>query len=154
MPEKQEIQIRNNYDLAKPVEMVSMAKVLKHHIVGQKLYTNIVGKNYAHVEGWQFAGGLMGTYPRVIAVWVMKLAGYEATPSKQMAKMGEIHQAPPKEPAPEGPILCAGATKGGCPDGATINDIEAQYSRKVFGSSYVGTARNQPLKRNNAVTSS
>jgi hypothetical protein len=59
MAEKQELQIRNNYDLAKPVEMVSMAKVLKHHIVGQKLYTNIVGKNYAHVEGWQFAGDLM-----------------------------------------------------------------------------------------------
>ena len=199
MPEKQEIQIRNNYDLAKPVEMVSMAKVLKHHIVGQKLYTNIVGKNYAHVEGWQFAGGLMGTYPRVIAVenlsnsneirwkadveivniktgdiisrgfaicsnkeskkksfdeyavlsmaqtraigkayrnvigWVMKLAGYEATPSEEMAKMGDIHQAPPKEAPPEGPILCAGATKGGCPDGATINNIEAQYSTKVFG---------------------
>jgi hypothetical protein len=65
--------------------------------------------------------------------WVMKLAGYEATPSEEMAKMGEIHQAPPKEAAPEGPILCAGATKGGCPDGATVNDIEAQYSRKVFG---------------------
>jgi len=32
------------------------------------LYTNIRGKNYAHVEGWQFAGGMLGLFPRVLAV--------------------------------------------------------------------------------------
>ena len=42
-----------------------MAKVLQAHIQKQGLFTNIAGKDYAHVEGWQFAGGLMGLYPRV-----------------------------------------------------------------------------------------
>ena len=120
-----------------------------------------MSKNYAHVEGWQFAGGLMGIYPKVVSVenlssgtekkwkadvelifikdgravgfgsavcsnqegkkksfdeyailsmaqtraigkayrnsfgWVMKLAGYEATPSEEMFKMGETPAAEP-----------------------------------------------------------
>lgn len=156
MSENKQIAIKNNYDLAQPVQMVNMAKVLKQHIAQQKLSTNIVGKDYAHVEGWQFAGGLMGMFPRIVSVenlssgqefkwkaeveivnlktkeiisrgfaicsnkegkkktfdeyavlsmaqtraigkayrnvigWVMKLAGYEATPQEEMAKMGEI----------------------------------------------------------------
>lgn len=151
------------YDIAKPKEVVMMATILKNHIVGHKLYTTIVGKNYAHVEGWQFAGGLMGLLPKVTRItnlssgneykwqaeveiinqkngqvvgtgfalcsnkenkkktfdeyavlsmaqtraigkayrnilgWVMKLAGYEGTPSEEMVKMGET----PKE---EGPV--------------------------------------------------
>src|SRR6185312_4955824 len=48
--------------------MVDMANVLKQYVVAQRLYTNISGKNYAHVEGWQFAGGLMGMFPRVMGV--------------------------------------------------------------------------------------
>lgn len=45
-----------------------MAVVLKAHVVKSELYTNIKGKNYAHVEGWQFAGGLLGLYPKVTKV--------------------------------------------------------------------------------------
>lgn len=56
------------YELSQPRQMVAMATVLKKHIVDEKLFTPIVGKNYAHVEGWQFAGGLMGMFPRVVAV--------------------------------------------------------------------------------------
>lgn len=48
--------------------MAQMAVVLKSHIVKHQLYTPIAGRNYAHVEGWQFAGGLMGLFPRVVAV--------------------------------------------------------------------------------------
>lgn len=48
------------YDLAKPQEAVQMATVLKDFIVKQELYTKIQGKNYAHVDGWQFAGFLTG----------------------------------------------------------------------------------------------
>jgi hypothetical protein len=59
---------KQGYELARPLQMVGMAKVLKRHIVRQQLYTNIQGKNYAHVEGWQFAGGLLGMFPRVAAV--------------------------------------------------------------------------------------
>lgn len=56
------------YALARPQEMQAMAKVLKQHILDHKLYTNIQGKNYVHVEGWQFAGGMMGTFPRIVRV--------------------------------------------------------------------------------------
>lgn len=59
---------KGGYDLSAPVEMISMATVLKNHVVKQKLYSPIQGKNYVHVEGWQFAGGLMGTFPRVVSV--------------------------------------------------------------------------------------
>jgi hypothetical protein len=57
-----------NYNLNKPEEVTKMAVVLKNHIVKNSLYSNIKGKNYVHVEGWQFAGGLLGTYPRVVKV--------------------------------------------------------------------------------------
>ncbi len=59
---------KGGYQLAQPLQMVSMAKVLKKHIVDQGLFTPIPNKNYVHVEGWQFAGGLLGTYPRVVAI--------------------------------------------------------------------------------------
>jgi hypothetical protein len=56
------------YNIAKPEEMQTMAKVLKEYIVKNNLYVQIVGKNYVEVEGWQFAGGLMGLFPRVVKV--------------------------------------------------------------------------------------
>lgn len=144
----------NIYALDKPSQMKQMAELLKEHIVKNKLYTPIVGKNYVFVEGWQFAGGLLGVFPKVkrtedlstgsemkwlaevelidrnnkvigigIALcsnkenkkktfdeyailsmaqtraigkayrnligWVMKLAGYEATPSEEMVRVGD-----------------------------------------------------------------
>lgn len=60
--------VLQKYNIQKPQEMQKMATVLKDHIVGHKLYTNIQGKNYVHVEGWQFAGGMMGTFPRIVSV--------------------------------------------------------------------------------------
>jgi len=53
------------YDLQTPAQMSQMAKVLQKHIGDQGLSTNIGGKNYTNVEGWQFAGGLLGYMPRV-----------------------------------------------------------------------------------------
>jgi len=53
-----EISVIKTYALDKPAEMVTMATVLKAHIVKNELYTNIKGRNYAHVDGWQFAGFL------------------------------------------------------------------------------------------------
>ena len=150
-----ELIIKGSYDLAAPSQMASMAKVLQKHITDQGLSTPIAGKKYTNVEGWQFAGGLLGFMPKVTNVenlssgtekkwradvelvniktgavvgngsaicsnlenrkrtfdeyaimsmaqtraigkayrnligWVMKLAGYEATPSEEMVKMGE-----------------------------------------------------------------
>lgn len=63
-----QIAIKENYSIDKIKDMSAMANVLKAYVVKEKLYTNIKGKNYAHVEGWQFAGGLMGLFPRVVAV--------------------------------------------------------------------------------------
>ena len=57
---EKQIAITKTYDLAKPIEVLAMAKVLKDVIVNQKLYAEIVGKNYAMVEGWQIAGFLTG----------------------------------------------------------------------------------------------
>lgn len=57
-----------SYDLAKPEQMAQMANVLKDHIIKHNLFTPIMGKNYVNVEGWQFAGGLLGSFPRIKSV--------------------------------------------------------------------------------------
>ncbi|MDE2015900.1 MAG: hypothetical protein KGI72_05255 [Patescibacteria group bacterium] len=57
-----------HYDLEKPEQMTKMALVIQTHITKHNLYTNIKGKNYAHVEGWQFAGGLLGVLPMITEV--------------------------------------------------------------------------------------
>lgn len=56
------------YEIDKPLQMVKMATLLKNHIVRNKLYVPIAGKNYVMVEGWQFAGGMLGLFPKVIKV--------------------------------------------------------------------------------------
>lgn len=58
--ETKDLTIHRTYDLAKPAEAVEMATVLKGMIVKQKLFSNIKGKNYAHVDAWQMAGFLTG----------------------------------------------------------------------------------------------
>lgn len=58
--EKKDLSITKTYDLAKPLEAVAMAEVLKNMVVKQKLYSNIKGKNFAHVDAWQMAGFLTG----------------------------------------------------------------------------------------------
>lgn len=203
---KNEIQLREKrYELSQPKEIVAMASVLKKHVVAQELYTRIQDKNYVHVEGWQFAGGLMGTFPRVVEIenlsgtgevkwkavaeivnlkdgsvlsrgfaicsskeskkknfdeyailsmaqtraigkayrnvigWVMKLAGYEATPSEEMTKGGEASApspAPAAAPQPKAPAeaterVCHGLSKSGC--GEELTAAEYDYSKKRYG---------------------
>lgn|SRR3990167_4042520 len=187
---------KGNYDISVPKQMVQMAGLLKGHIIKHSLYTNISGKNYAHVEGWQFAGGLMGSFPRVVDVenlstkdeikwkaevevinlktgniisrgfalcsnkenkkksfdeyavlsmaqtraigkayrnvigWVMKLAGYETTPSEEMARIGEhvgYTPTPQKDYVPT-PVIEAECHECGNP----ITKQEAEYSKKMF----------------------
>lgn len=194
--------IKNNYDLSKPVQMVSMAQTLKKHVVDQKLYTPILGKNYVQVEGWEFAGGLLGLYPRVSAVenlsteheikwkadveivrladkevvgrgfavcsnkeskkksfdeyailsmaqtraigksyrniigWVMKMAGYEATPSEEMAKMGEVVPTPTtiKSTAKQPKVASKIEKEPECSNCAEIiSEAEAKFSKARFG---------------------
>lgn len=59
--DKQLINLTNETtSLTSPKGMVDFASTLKAVIVEQGLYTNIKGKNYVHVEAWQFAGAAMG----------------------------------------------------------------------------------------------
>lgn len=183
------------YELDSPQKMQAMGKVLKDYVVKNKLFTNIKGRNYAHVEGWQFAGGLMGTIPLVVAIeslssgtevkwkatveivnlktdkvvgrgfavcsskenskkgfdeyailsmaqtraigkayrnligWVMKLAGYEGTPSEEMHKVGEQMQVPVKAEDENQEIVDYTCSK--C--GEDIKKVEGDYSKKVYG---------------------
>lgn len=81
------------YAIDKPAEVTKMAKVLKNHIVHHKLYTPIVGKNYVHVEGWTFAGGLMGLFPRIREVEDMSKGNeykWKATAEIINMKTGEV----------------------------------------------------------------
>ena len=151
--------ITKTYDLAKPTEVLEMAVVLKNLIIKQNLYTNIKGKNYAMVEGWQIAGFLTGLAviveepkdlsndkevkwsctakiyagDKIVGVgyalcsnkevikksfdeyailsmaqtraigkayrnkigWVMKLAGYESTPSEEMVNVANANSPTP-----------------------------------------------------------
>lgn len=50
-------------NLKSPKAIADFSKELKKFIVDQKLYTDIKGKNYVNVEGWQFAGASMGIFP-------------------------------------------------------------------------------------------
>ena len=63
-----QLAIKGNYDIAAPGQMAAMAKVLQAHIGAHGLSTLIVGRQYTNVEGWQFAGGLMGYLPKVVKV--------------------------------------------------------------------------------------
>lgn len=55
-------------ELVSPSEILNFATNLKDMIVKNKLFTNIRGKNYVNVEGWQIAGAFTGTFPIVESV--------------------------------------------------------------------------------------
>lgn len=54
--------------LDKPRSAYELSKYLKQVIVKSDLYTNIKGKNYVNVEGWQLAGMFTKIFPRVKSV--------------------------------------------------------------------------------------
>ena len=56
------------YNLNSPAQMTKMANTLKAYVVKNKLYVEIKDKNYVMVEGWQFAGGLLGFSPDIVEV--------------------------------------------------------------------------------------
>lgn len=56
------------YNIDKPTQVIQMAKILKDYIIKNNLYVEIAGRNYVMVEGWQFAGGLLGLFPKVVEV--------------------------------------------------------------------------------------
>lgn len=190
------------YSITNQSEMVKMANVLKEFVIAKELYTEIKGKNYIHIEGWQFALQSMGLSPMIKEVkdmsdgkvikwfveaeiinlktrevvskgfalcssaestkksfdeyailsmaqtrsigkasrnlvgWIMKLAGYEGTPSEEMTKVGETVVSGKNTITPPAAnqeiIYCHGTRKGGCPDGATITKSGYDLSMKIY----------------------
>lgn len=57
-----------NYDISKVSDVEKMTRVLRSQIVKHGLFTKIGGHNYVHVDGWEFAGGMLGILPRVVEV--------------------------------------------------------------------------------------
>lgn len=58
-----ELTVKKTFDMVNPDSMTGLSKVLKNHILSNKLSVNIKGKDYAMVEAWQFAGGMLGLFP-------------------------------------------------------------------------------------------
>lgn len=52
-------------ELSSPNQILEFATSLRDMIVQNKLFTNIKGKDYVNVEGWQIAGAFTGTFPVV-----------------------------------------------------------------------------------------
>ncbi len=52
-------------ELSNPSDIMNFATNLKELIVQNKLFTQIRGKNYVNVEGWQIAGAFIGIFPIV-----------------------------------------------------------------------------------------
>lgn len=55
-------------NLTNPNDIMAFATNLKDLIISNRLYTNIQGKNYVNVEGWQIAGAFTGIFPVVESV--------------------------------------------------------------------------------------
>lgn len=52
-------------ELTNPSSIMAFATNIKELIVQNRLYTDIKGKNYVNVEGWQIAGAFTGVFPVV-----------------------------------------------------------------------------------------
>ena len=70
---------REEYSINTPYKAKQMANALANHIKINNLSVNIAGHEYVQVEGWQFAGGLMGLFPQITEV-------KELAPMKWMAR--------------------------------------------------------------------
>jgi hypothetical protein len=57
--------VKQTFAIDKPQEVKQMALVLTKYIKDNHLSANIAGHEYVMVEGWQFAGGLMGLFPQI-----------------------------------------------------------------------------------------
>jgi hypothetical protein len=111
------------YDLAQPAQSLQLASELKRFVKEQKLTVNIKGKEYPLVESWQWAGAQLGLYPQLnyisnhsteteikylaevnicksgkafrnLISWLMKAAGFEATPAEEMDFNKIVEDAP------------------------------------------------------------
>lgn len=61
----QELQATTFKAIQDPEVFAKVSKDIQQHVKKNKLTSNIKGKNYPHVEAWQFAGALFGIFPNV-----------------------------------------------------------------------------------------
>lgn len=69
--------------------------------------------------------------------FIMKLAGFQATPSEEMYKVGEtpaeaVNVPVQKTSVKDEPIFCKGATKKGCPTGEAVSQGASNLTTKLF----------------------
>ncbi len=62
MATKSIVERTSSINIKSPKAVADFANELKKFIVTQKLYSDVKGKNFVNVEGWQFAGASMGIY--------------------------------------------------------------------------------------------
>ena len=74
-----------SYDTAKSDETLDLAKDLAKFIKENKLSTQVQGKEFVNVEGWQYAGSRLGIVP--IVEHVINVSDYAAGEIKYQAKV-------------------------------------------------------------------
>lgn len=79
MAKEKELAIKESYSIDKISEVTEMAKVLSAHLKKNKLSMQILGKDYVMVEGWTFAGQLLGFYHKVVDVTEISVGKWMAT---------------------------------------------------------------------------
>ena len=89
------------YELNKPQQVIKMAVILKDYIVKNNLSVKIVNRDYVMIDGWLFAGGLMGLSPRIVKV--------EKLDDMKWMAQAEIVNTKTKEVMGTGYALCSKA---------------------------------------------
>lgn len=80
-------------DIASTKALAEFATTLKAFIIKEKLFTEIQGKNYVEVEGWQFCGAATGILPvmkEVIDLSDSNEIKYKAVVELKRMKDGEV----------------------------------------------------------------
>lgn len=122
---------REEFNINTPYKAKQMANVLAQHIKDNKLSVNIQGHDYVQVEGWQFAGGLMGLFPQITEV-------KELGPMRWMAK-SEITNAKTGKIVSVGYAICSKEEfkKKGFDEYAILSQAQTRATGKAFRN-YIG----------------
>lgn len=64
---KQTTEVATLQTINHPGQIDRVANQIRAHVSARKLTANIQGKQYPMVEAWQYAGALLGLFPRVVA---------------------------------------------------------------------------------------
>lgn len=124
-----EIAIKESYNVEKIKDAISLSEVLRSHVVKHKLFSPIKGKNYVQVEGWAFAGGLLGLHPKVAKVECLS----SGTEIKWKADV-ELIQGSTEKVVANGFAICSSkeATKKGFDEYAILSMAQTRAIGKAY----------------------